>query len=75
MWKFYRPVSRPQYVVEKRRVYLASGTMLVIEANPETEILTLHDSRGSHVLKAGDVLTDHALPGFAQSVASFFREP
>jgi len=69
------PGESTQYIVEKRRVYLASCTALVIEADPETELLTLHDSRGSHALRARDVLIHDALPDFAIPIASFFREP
>ena len=68
------PGEPSEYVAEKRRVYLASGTKLIIEADPESEIIALYDATGAQTLARDAVLRHPVLPDFAAAISSFFCE-
>ncbi|MBV9271020.1 MAG: Uma2 family endonuclease [Candidatus Eremiobacteraeota bacterium] len=68
------PGEPADYIAEKRRVYLASGSKLVMEADPEREI-TLYDATGSRTLTHEDIIQHSALPDFSLIVSTIFRRP
>jgi hypothetical protein len=59
-------------VQHKTATYLAAGTAAVIVADPRREIMTVHDARGSHAFRAGDLLVHESLPGFSLDVGALF---
>jgi Uma2 family endonuclease len=66
------PDDRRLDVEHKTATYLAAGSAVVIIVDPRGETITIHDGAGVRVLRARDVLTHAALPGFALDVAELF---
>lgn len=69
------PRDRKSYIAEKIRVYLASGTSVVVIVNPDSRTVTLHDARGIEVLNDEDILKHESLPKFTLRVAEIFAKP
>lgn len=69
------PNDRKRDVEEKIRVYLASGTDLVVVADPERKEVAMHDSRSVSMLHCGDMLRHRALPEFSMAVSDIFARP
>ena len=66
------PDDRPADVEHKIATYLAAGTFAVVVVDPHRETITVHDGDGARILRAGDMLTHPALPGFALDVGALF---
>ena len=59
-------------VDHKIATYLAAGTAAVIVADPKRATIEVHDRDGVRIVRDGDTLTHHALPGFTLDVAALF---
>lgn len=66
------PDDRRLDVEHKIVTYLAAGSSAVIIVDPHRETIAVYDDAGVRVLRAGDVLTHSALPGFALDVGVLF---
>ncbi len=66
------PDDRPGDVAEKVRVYLASGSALVVEIDPTVRTATLHDPTGSTTIPQSGALLHAALPGFRIELSALF---
>jgi Uma2 family endonuclease len=69
------PRDRRRDVDEKIRVYLAAGTRVVFIVEPNNEIVTAYDSRGSVRFERIGVAEHAALPRFVLPVSSLFKRP
>ena len=63
--------DRRANVEHKIATYLAAGSAAVIVVDPDRQTITVHDA-GARVLRAGDVLSHEALPGFSLDVTRLF---
>ncbi len=59
-------------VDHKIATYLAAGSSAVIAVDPKRETIAVHDDAGVRTVRAGDMLTHAALPGFALDVGALF---
>ncbi len=66
------PDDRRPDVEHKIATYLAAGTSAVIVVDPHRETIAVHDAGGVRALRAGDILTHSALPGFALDAGALF---
>ena len=69
------PEDRTRHVEEKIRVYLASGSRVVIIVEPKSTSLTVHDRSGIRQCHAADTFEHPALAGFKMRVADIFADP
>ena len=70
------PNDRRRNVDEKIRVYLASGTKAVIEVDPQSRRVTIHDGlEAPAILDEAARLRHDALPDFSMPVAAIFEKP
>ena len=68
------PGDRRADVDDKIRVYLASGTALVVLIDPRKRTFTAYESGGLHTFGADDVFAHPALANFSLAVASVFEK-
>lgn len=61
-----------EQVDRKTELYLAAGTRLVIEVDPEHRSIALHDVDGSRTLNEGDIFEHPAMPGFRLDLRELF---
>jgi Uma2 family endonuclease len=66
------PDDVPRRIAHRIQVYLAAGCALVVVVNSQQRLVTLHDPRGSAVLRGEDVLEHAALPGFRLPLPTLF---
>jgi Uma2 family endonuclease len=64
--------DRQRYIDEKIRVYLVSGSTLVIVVDPQAEDLVTFDVRGRRRFVRSETFTHPALPGFALELEDLF---
>jgi Uma2 family endonuclease len=69
------PGDRAADVAEKVRVYLASGSAVVILVDPNSQTVMIHEPSGTWSLGADDVFEHVALPGFYLAVVDLFTPP
>ncbi len=69
------PDERASAMQEKVREYLVAGTLLVLQADPQTKTVTAYRPSGEARVYSGDdvVSCDPALPGFSFRVSDLFR--
>jgi Uma2 family endonuclease len=60
------------HVDRKTALYLAAGTAVVMEVDPEQRTVVLHDSHRRSTYREGDILEHAALPGFRLDVTQLF---
>ncbi|MBV8668471.1 MAG: Uma2 family endonuclease [Candidatus Eremiobacteraeota bacterium] len=68
------PDDRRADIDEKIRVYLASGTALILLIDPRQRTFTAYDSAGLQTFGADDVFEHPALAKFSVAVASVFEK-
>lgn len=68
------PGDRPRDIDEKIRVYLASGTALVLLIDPYRQTFAAHDGEGVKTFGPGATFEHPALPAFSLVVASVFEK-
>jgi len=66
------PDDRAEDVEHKIGVYLRSGSLLVMVADPRHRTIALHDGSGMQLLREGEVLKHPALPGFSAALTELF---
>lgn len=69
------PGDRRRDIDEKIRVYLASGTSLVLLVDPIEQTFSAHGGGSRRFVSRDDIFEHEALPGFAIKVASVFEKP
>jgi Uma2 family endonuclease len=67
------PDDRQSHIDEKRRVYLAAGTTLVILVDPQTAVVVAIDADTERRFTQNETLTHPALPGFEVELAPVFN--
>jgi len=67
------PDDRQSLIDEKRRVYLAAGTRLVILVDPRTAVVLAIDASTERRFTRNETLAHPALPGFALELAPVFN--
>jgi Uma2 family endonuclease len=67
------PDDPPRRVAHKVEVYLAAGSSLAVVVDPSGRMVTLHDRKGSSVLRGDDAIQHAALPGFRLALPALFR--
>ncbi len=66
------PDDRQALIDEKRRVYVAAGTTLVVLVDPRNAVVLAVDAGGERRFTRNDTLTHPALPGFTLELAPIF---
>ena len=66
------PDDRQAHIDEKRRVYLAAGTTLVIEVDPQTAVVVAIDSNTERRYMRNETFTHPALKGFTLELTPVF---
>jgi Uma2 family endonuclease len=66
------PSDRQVYIDEKIRVYLASGSTLVIVVDPRAEDIIAFDVHGSQRFVRGETFAHPAIPGFTLDLEELF---
>lgn len=66
------PSDERVHVDHKIAVYLAAGADAVVVVDPQTRMLTVHDSSGARFFGEGDTFAHPALPGFTFSIVEMF---
>jgi Uma2 family endonuclease len=69
------PGDHRRDIEEKVRVYLASGSGLVLLIDPLEQTLTARDSNGERRCSRFETFAHETLPGFSLKVASIFEKP
>jgi Uma2 family endonuclease len=67
------PDDRQSHIDEKRRVYLAAGTTLVIQVDPRTAVVLAIDNNTERRYMRNETFTHPALKGFTLELAPVFN--